>query len=113
MRRWCLSRRRPGKEIDKLFSTLELVARERRKRIGTGEMNRFLSRVDFERASVPMAKRVKIFYMTQAAVVAADVHSVHRPRGEAALLLRAFPGEPDSRGVRIRRHAHLDQEPRP
>ena len=57
-----------GKNLDKLFSTLELVARERRKRIGTGEMNRFLSRVDFERASVPMAKRVKILYMTQAAV---------------------------------------------
>jgi len=57
-----------GKNVDKLFSTLELVARERRKRIGTGEMNRFLKRVDFERASVPMSKRVKIYYMTQAAV---------------------------------------------
>jgi GTP-binding protein len=57
-----------GKNLDKLFSTLELVARERRKRIGTGEMNRFLAHVDFERASVPVAKRVKIFYMTQAGV---------------------------------------------
>jgi len=57
-----------GKNIDKLFSTLDLVARERRKRVGTGEMNRFLSRVDFERASVPVAKRVKILYMTQASV---------------------------------------------
>jgi GTP-binding protein len=57
-----------GRNVDKLFSTLELVARERRKRIGTGEMNRFLARIDFERASVPMAKRVKILYMTQAAV---------------------------------------------
>jgi GTP-binding protein len=57
-----------GKNLDKLFSTLELVARERRKRVGTGEMNRFLAHVDFERASVPVAKRVKIFYMTQAAV---------------------------------------------
>jgi len=57
-----------GQGLDKLYSTLELVARERRKRIGTGEMNRFLSRIDFERASVPVAKRVKIYYMTQAAV---------------------------------------------
>jgi GTPase len=57
-----------GRNLDKLFSTLELVARERRKRIGTGEMNRFLSRVAFERASVPMAKRVKILYLTQAQV---------------------------------------------
>ena len=57
-----------GQNIDKLYSTLELVARERRKRIGTGEMNRFLSHIDFERASVPMSKRVKIFYMTQSNV---------------------------------------------
>jgi len=57
-----------GQNIEKLYSTLELVARERRKRIGTGEMNRFLSHIDFERASVPMSKRVKIFYMTQSNV---------------------------------------------
>ena len=57
-----------GQNIAKLYSTLELVARERRKRIGTGEMNRFLSHVDFERASVPVSKRVKIFYMTQSNV---------------------------------------------
>jgi GTPase len=57
-----------GSGLDRLFSTLELVARERRKRVGTGEMNRFLSRIDFERASVPVARRVKIYYMTQAAV---------------------------------------------
>jgi GTPase len=57
-----------GKGLPKLYSTLELVAKERRKRIGTGAMNRFLAKVDFERASVPMAKRVRIFYMTQAAV---------------------------------------------
>jgi GTP-binding protein len=57
-----------GQNVDKLYSTLELVAGERRKRIGTGEMNRFLSHIDFERASVPMSKRVKIFYMTQSNV---------------------------------------------
>jgi GTP-binding protein len=57
-----------GQNIAKLYSTLELVARERRKRIGTGEMNRFLSHIDFERASVPVSKRVKIFYMTQSNV---------------------------------------------
>jgi len=57
-----------GQGLDKLFATLNLVARERRKRVGTGEMNRFLKHIDFERASVPVAKRVKIYYMTQAAV---------------------------------------------
>jgi len=44
------------------------VAQERRKRVSTGQMNRFLERIDFQRAPVPMAKRVRIFYMTQAAV---------------------------------------------
>ena len=44
------------------------VARERRKRVSTGQMNRFLERIDFQRAPVPMAKRIRIFYMTQAAV---------------------------------------------
>src|SRR5271157_1408594 len=57
-----------GKGLGKLYSTLELVAKERRKRVSTGAMNRFLAKVDFERASVPMSKRVRIFYMTQAAV---------------------------------------------
>jgi GTP-binding protein len=31
-------------------------------------MNRFLKTVDFDRASVPVSKRVKIKYMTQAGV---------------------------------------------
>jgi GTP-binding protein len=57
-----------GKNVDKIFPLLEEVASERRKRIGTGEMNRFLKHVDFERASVPMRQRVKILYMTQANV---------------------------------------------
>ena len=57
-----------GKNVDKIFPLLEEVARERNKRIGTGEMNRFLKTVDFERASVPMRQRVKILYLTQANV---------------------------------------------
>ena len=57
-----------GKNTDKIWPLLEEVAAERRKRIPTGEMNRFLKHIDFERASVPISKRVKIYYMTQAAV---------------------------------------------
>jgi GTP-binding protein len=56
-----------GKGVDKLFTTLEHVAAERRKRVTTGEMNRFMKQVDFERASVPSSKRVRIKYVTQAA----------------------------------------------
>lgn len=57
-----------GKGLDQVFKKVELVARERRKRITTGNMNRFLERVDFGRASVPMNRRMRIYYMTQAAV---------------------------------------------
>lgn len=57
-----------GKGTDKIFPVLEEVAAERRKRITTGEMNRFLKHVDFDRASVPVRQRVKILYLTQAAV---------------------------------------------
>jgi GTPase len=57
-----------GKGTEKLFPLLEQVADERRKRIPTSAMNRFLEHVDFDRASVPMRQRVKILYMTQAAV---------------------------------------------
>jgi GTP-binding protein len=57
-----------GKGVDKVFPILEEVATERRKRISTGEMNRFLKHVDFDRASVPVRQRVKILYLTQAAV---------------------------------------------
>jgi GTPase len=55
-----------GKGVGKIFPVIQEAARERRKRIPTGEMNRFLKQVDFDRASVPASKRVKIYYMTQA-----------------------------------------------
>jgi GTP-binding protein len=54
--------------INEVFAKVELVARERRKRVSTGQMNKFLEQVDFQRASVPMNKRVRIYYMTQAQV---------------------------------------------
>jgi GTPase len=57
-----------GRGTEKILPLIEEVAKERRKRIPTGEMNRFLKKVDFERASVPMSKRVKIYYLTQAGV---------------------------------------------
>jgi len=57
-----------GKGVEKIFPMLEQVAVERRKRISTSAMNRFVESVDFDRASVPMRSRVKILYMTQASV---------------------------------------------
>ena len=57
-----------GENLERVFRAIERIGRQRRKRISTGQMNRFLDRVDFQRATVPMAKRVRIFYITQAAV---------------------------------------------
>jgi GTP-binding protein len=57
-----------GKGVERIFPLLEKVATERRKRVTTSQMNRFIEHVDFERASVPMRQRVKILYMTQASV---------------------------------------------
>jgi GTP-binding protein len=57
-----------GKNVKRVFETVERVARERWRRVTTGEMNRFLKTVDFERASVPLKNRIRIYYMTQAAV---------------------------------------------
>ena len=57
-----------GRGIEKILETIEKVAAERRKRISTGEINRFLRHVDFDRASVPASRKVRIYYLTQAAV---------------------------------------------
>ncbi len=57
-----------GRNVPRILDTVLRVAAERRKRVSTGQMNRFLDRIDFQRASVPMSKRVRIYYMTQAAV---------------------------------------------
>jgi GTPase len=57
-----------GKGMDRVLREVKKVAAERRKRVTTGQMNRFLEKIDFQRAPVPMAKRIRIFYMTQAAV---------------------------------------------
>ncbi len=56
------------KGMPRVLKEVKSVAAERRKRVTTGQMNRFLDKIDFQRAPVPMAKRIRIFYMTQAAV---------------------------------------------
>ena len=57
-----------GINVEEVFKKVQLVARERRKRVTTGQMNRFLDTVEFEKAGVPYNKRLRIYYMTQAAV---------------------------------------------
>ena len=57
-----------SRSLKRVLDTAIRVATERRKRVSTGQMNRFLAHIDFQRAGVPMSKRMRIFYMTQAAV---------------------------------------------
>lgn len=57
-----------GKNIASVLKLVKQVSAERRKRVTTGQMNRFLEKIDFQRAPVPMARRVRILYITQAAV---------------------------------------------
>ena len=57
-----------GERIGKLLQTIAQVAKARRVRVGTAEMNRFLEEVDFERASVPSGKPRRLYYLTQAGV---------------------------------------------
>ncbi len=57
-----------GRNMDVLFKQLTLVAAERQKRISTSQMNRFIERVDFEKAAVPGKHKLRVYYLTQAAV---------------------------------------------
>src|SRR5258708_26737459 len=52
-----------GKNVEQVFKKVELVARERRKRVTTGKMKRFLEKVDFQQDSVSINKRVWIYYL--------------------------------------------------
>jgi GTP-binding protein len=55
-----------GDRSEKLFDLIDRVADARRRRISTGELNRWLSEVDLDRGTSPAARRVKIYYVTQA-----------------------------------------------
>jgi GTPase len=55
-----------GERVDKLYALIDRVAQARRRRISTGELNRWLANVDLDRGTSPTAHRVKIYYVTQA-----------------------------------------------
>jgi GTP-binding protein len=54
-----------GDRVEKLYALIDRVAAARR-RISTGELNRWLANVDLTRGTSPTAHRVKIYYVTQA-----------------------------------------------
>jgi GTP-binding protein len=55
-----------GERTEKLFDLIDRVAAARRRRISTGELNRWVAEVDLDRGTSPAARRVKIYYVTQA-----------------------------------------------
>ena len=57
-----------GEHIEKLYTLIDRVAEARKRRISTGELNRWLASVDLARGTSPSAHRVKIYYMTQSGV---------------------------------------------
>ncbi|MGH9467773.1 MAG: ribosome biogenesis GTPase Der [Terriglobales bacterium] len=59
---------REGTGLPALYAAMARVARERRKRIPTAAVNRFLATVDFTRAPVPSGQRVRILYLAQVGV---------------------------------------------
>jgi GTP-binding protein len=56
-----------GDRVERLYALIDQVAAARRRRVTTGEINRWLANVDLDRGTSPGARRVKIFYVTQAA----------------------------------------------
>ena len=55
-----------GERIDRLYSMIDRVVAARHKRISTGELNRWLTKVDLSRGTSPASREIKIFYITQA-----------------------------------------------
>lgn len=56
-----------GERCVKLFGLIDTVAAARRRRVSTGELNRWLGEVDLGRGTSPAGRKVKIYYITQAA----------------------------------------------
>jgi len=52
--------------IGRLYSEIGKVANARRRRVTTGELNRWIAKVDLDRGTSPASRQVKIYYMTQA-----------------------------------------------
>lgn len=57
-----------GDKVESLFPLILKVFRESRKRVPTGELNRFLADIDMDRATTKGFRKPKIHYVTQARV---------------------------------------------
>lgn len=57
-----------GQRLDRLLTAVIEAAESRRKRVPTAEMNRFVETLDFDRAPSPAGRRLRLYFLTQAAV---------------------------------------------
>jgi GTP-binding protein len=57
-----------GERTGGLFALIDKVMAARQRRVSTGELNRWLREVDLGRGTSPAARKVKIYYVTQASV---------------------------------------------
>ena len=55
-----------GDRANKLYPLIDEVATERKKKISTPELNRWLKSIDLQRGTTPKARPVRIYYITQA-----------------------------------------------
>lgn len=55
-----------GQHVERLYSLIDRVADARHRRVTTGELNRWLKKVDLQRGTSPASRQVKIYYITQA-----------------------------------------------
>jgi GTP-binding protein len=56
-----------GDRAQKLYPLIDQIAEARRRRVSTGELNRWLTEVDLDRGTSPASRKIKIYYITQAA----------------------------------------------
>jgi GTP-binding protein len=57
-----------GSKVKRLFPLIQKVNGAAHRRVPTGELNRFVETVDFDRATSPGGKKPKIHYVTQASI---------------------------------------------
>ena len=103
-----------GDRTPKLLETIDRVAKARLRRVPTGELNRFVEAVTADaRAGEPGQEERARALRRADRRGAADVRVLHQRRDHVPLLVRALPGQPAARVVRLRRHADPAGSPRP
>ena len=100
-----------GERTPRLLEMIDRVAASRRKRVGTGELNRFVAEVTAEHPpGEPGPAGGPHPVCCADGGRAPDVRVLHERRDELPFLLRAVPAEPPARRVRLPRYA--DPDPR-